>query len=192
VETPVSLLARLRADGLLLQQDPKLPSVAALVAGGPLRGSWWSHPAANQIFHVLNELAAHPDVLATRLVGGKVTFVHRRLWPALLGVALSRASWQLAALPPRARQLLAKVEAQGVVLAAGPAAKELARRLLVRDEQVHTPAGHHELRLEAWPRWAARHGVTPLAHREAEACLIAALSAVGGPVRALPWRKALA
>ena len=189
MEMPVSLLARLDEAGLLLQQDPALPSVAALVAGGPVRGSWWSHPAAHQIYHLLNELSAHPDVLTTRLVAGKVTYVHRRLWPAVLGVALSHAPWQFAALPPRARQLYEDVETQGVVLAAGPAAKELGHRLLVRDEQVHTPAGHHELRLEHWPLWASRVNAAPLPPREAQAQLEAALAALGGAARRLPWGK---
>jgi hypothetical protein len=125
----------------------------------------------------------------TRLISTKVTFVHRHLWPALLGVALSQAPWQFAGLAPRAQQLYAEIETQGVVLAAGPAAKELARRLLVRDEQVHTPAGHHELRLEHWPLWAARVGVSPLPPREAQAQLEAGLIALGGNVRLLPWSK---
>jgi hypothetical protein len=187
VETPVSIMARLAADGLLLQQDANLPSLATLVAGGPVRGSWWSHPAANIIFNLLNELSAHPDALATRLVGGKVTFVHRRLWPALLGVAMSRASWQLSGLAPRTRRLLDEVEAEGVVLAAGAEAKELGKRLLVRDEQVHTPAGHHELRLERWELWADREAVAPLPAAEAQAQLETALRALGGKARLLPW-----
>jgi hypothetical protein len=64
-----------------------LPSVAELVAGEPIRGSWWGHPAGHAIFDTLNALADSPDVLRTRLVGGKVTLVHRRLWPALVRVA---------------------------------------------------------------------------------------------------------
>jgi hypothetical protein len=187
METPVSVLANLEAAGLMLQQDAKLPSLVTLLAGGPVRGSWWSHPAANSIFNILNEVAAHPDVVVTRLVSGKVTFIHRRLWAALLGVALSHAAWQFADLAPRARQLFESVEAEGVVLAAGPDAKELGKRLLVRDEQVHTAAGHHELRLEHWPRWAEREGITPLTASEGQRALEAALADLGGTSRLLPW-----
>jgi hypothetical protein len=32
---------------------------------------------------VINELANSPDVVRLRLVNGKVTLVHRRVWPAL-------------------------------------------------------------------------------------------------------------
>src|SRR5262245_3978296 len=99
MDTEATLLAELCAYGLLLQQDLQLPSVVTLVAGAPLHGSWWSHPAGHTIFSLLNALAAHPDVLVTHLVRGKVTFVHRRLWPAVLVVATERAAWQFARLP---------------------------------------------------------------------------------------------
>jgi hypothetical protein len=36
---------------------------------------------------VLNRVRSSPDVIATRLVDGKVTLVHRRLWPALVRIA---------------------------------------------------------------------------------------------------------
>src|ERR1700681_4423049 len=45
--------ARLKNDGLLLKSDPRLPSVAGLVAGEAIRGSWWAHPAAHAIFQEL-------------------------------------------------------------------------------------------------------------------------------------------
>ena len=76
-------LAALRTHGLLLESDARLPSVVALVAGGPLRGSWWGHPLGGVIFDLSSWLAARPAVLVTRLVSGKVTYVHRSLWSAL-------------------------------------------------------------------------------------------------------------
>jgi hypothetical protein len=36
---------------------------------------------------VINELANSPDVVRLRLVNGKVTLVHRRVWPALVRVS---------------------------------------------------------------------------------------------------------
>src|ERR1700687_4882396 len=87
--------ARLKNDGLLLKSDARFPSVAGLVAGAAIRGSWWAHPAAHAIFQELQRLAAHPDVLIVKLVAGKDTLVHRRLWSKLLAVAQSGEPWQL-------------------------------------------------------------------------------------------------
>lgn len=85
--TPLDPMAALVEHGVLLQSARgPVPNVAELVAGEPIRGSWWGHPAHERIFTALNELADSPDVVRTRLVGGKVTLVHRRLWPALVRV----------------------------------------------------------------------------------------------------------
>ena len=71
--------------GMLLESARgPLPSVAELVAGERIHGSWWSHPSSHAIFEALNVLAASPDVVRTRLVNGKVTLIHRRLWAALV------------------------------------------------------------------------------------------------------------
>ena len=64
-----------------------VPSLAEWVAGAPIRGSWWGHPRGRDIFRALSQVSESPDVLAFRLVGGKITFVHRRLWPALVRLA---------------------------------------------------------------------------------------------------------
>jgi hypothetical protein len=79
------LLELLEAEGVLLESAKgPIPNVAELVAGGPITGSWWGHPAGHEIFAALNRLADAPDVARMRLLNGKVTLVHRRLWPALL------------------------------------------------------------------------------------------------------------
>jgi hypothetical protein len=44
-------------EGVLLKSDPKLPSVVAIAAGGPVRGSWWGHPKGRVIFNALERLA---------------------------------------------------------------------------------------------------------------------------------------
>jgi hypothetical protein len=75
-----------------------LPNVAEMVAGEPIRGSWWGHPASHAIFDALNSLAESPDVVRTRLVDGKVTLVHRRLWPALARLADQFAPKDIAAI----------------------------------------------------------------------------------------------
>lgn len=141
------MIAALRRYGLLLMHDRERPSVSALVAGGPVRGSWWAHPKGRAIFRAANTLHDHPDVVAVKLIDGKVTFVHRRLWPALNAVALAASTKGLSS---AARRLLARVRRVGELRASGPAVKELERRLLVRTAQVHTERGAHELVVRPW------------------------------------------
>ena len=81
-------MAALVDHGMLLESARgPIPNVAELVAGEPIRGSWWAHPMSDEIFAAVNLLADSPDVVRTRLVNGKVTLVHRRLWPALVRTA---------------------------------------------------------------------------------------------------------
>ena len=76
-----------------------VPSVAEAVAGEPIVGSWWAHPKGDEIFDALSSIDDSMDIRCFKLVDGKVTFVHRKAWPAL--VRLGRdgviASEQLAA-----------------------------------------------------------------------------------------------
>lgn len=64
-----------------------VPSLAEFIAGEPIRGSWWSHPKGREIFAATRAVRDSDDVLVCRLVQGKVTFVHRRSWPALVRAA---------------------------------------------------------------------------------------------------------
>lgn len=84
----VELERLLEDEGILLESARgSVPSVAEFIAGEPIRGSWWGHPAADEIFRVTRHLRDAPEVLVCRLIDGKITFVHRRLWPALVRVA---------------------------------------------------------------------------------------------------------
>lgn len=141
----------LERTGLLFLHDAKKPSLTAMMAGEPIRGSWWGHPAGRRIFQVASALEDGGQVLFVPLLSAKVTLVHRRLWPALVSVAESRARWQLDPLTPRAVELLAEVDRTGRVRASGPSSKALARALLVHAEQVHTAGGSHATELVSWP-----------------------------------------
>jgi hypothetical protein len=84
----VDVAALLVEQGMLLESARgPIPNVAELVAGEPIRGSWWAHHDSHAIFAKINELADSPDVVRVRLVNGKVTLVHRRVWPALVRVS---------------------------------------------------------------------------------------------------------
>jgi hypothetical protein len=75
-----------------------LPSPAEHVAQQPILGSWWSHPSGHEIYAAIQQVRASSAVVATRLVDGKVTLIHRRLWPALVHVADYLPKERLAAL----------------------------------------------------------------------------------------------
>jgi hypothetical protein len=61
-----------------------VPSIAEAVAGEPIVGSWWAHKKGKAIFAALCEIDDSPDVRCFKLVDGKVTFAHRKMWPALV------------------------------------------------------------------------------------------------------------
>jgi len=152
-------LSELDTRGILLVSDARLPSLASLVTGGPVHGSWWAHPGSKQIFAVLKELSAHPDVLVVKLIEGKNTLVHRRVWPELVAVAVSGEPWQFDNLSAPARRLYDRVVRDGVVEATGALTLELETRLLVRGEEFHSQSDAHRKHLEDWKRWAAANGV---------------------------------
>jgi hypothetical protein len=64
-----------------------VPRLTEAIVNGPIKGSWWGHPKSHQIYAILQTVADSRDILVCRLVDGKVTFVHRRLWPALVRLA---------------------------------------------------------------------------------------------------------
>ena len=152
-------LADLETAGLLLVSDSRFPSLANTIAGGPIHGSWWAHPASRKISEVLQNLSSHRDVLVVKLVEGKDTLVHRRVWPDLVGIAVSGEPWQFDQLSPPARRLYERVIHDGLVEATGALTLELETRLLVRAEPFHGPSGAHRKRLEDWKRWAAANQV---------------------------------
>ena len=165
------VFGKLEKIGILLLTDVDLPSVAGLVAGEPVRGSWWGHARAQEIFGISEKLTDHPDVTSIKLVKKKVTFVHRRLWHALAAVGTSGASWQLGRLPPAATSLLERVGREGPLRSdrlggasdgsrkLGPLIRELEQRLLLHSESVHTESGAHAKSLESWEQWSTRVGL---------------------------------
>ena len=189
MDTNQRLLAALETGGLLMVQDRTFPNVVALVTGEPLRGSWWAHPRCHEIFRSLSDLAAAPDVMVTKLVQAKVTFVHRRLWKSVLSVAMARDPWQLEGLSPAARVLLDQVEREGSLEASGPESAELEHRLLVHGDQIHTESGKHKARLETWPAWSLRSGCGPAGPAAVgRSELEMSVRNLGFPVDCLPWR----
>ena len=163
-------LQTLRRLGLLLETDARLPSVATLIAGEPISGSWWSHASGQKIFAVLGQFEDHRDVMFTKLISGKVTLVHRKLWPEVLAIGTTRAPWQLKGVSKSARHLLEMIDERGSLRTdqlawpksgttkPGEAARELEKNLLIHAGQFHTESGAHAKLLETWKTWAGRVG----------------------------------
>jgi hypothetical protein len=183
----------LKTHGLLLKQDKQVPSVVSIITGESLRGSWWGHPQSHSIFSVLSALEDDPEVALTKLINRKDTFVHRRLWPALLAVGGAREAWQLQGLSDEGLKLLHLVDhGAGAVRATGTAAKALQVRLLVTAQQVHRDDGRHELALESWTAWSRRLGCKALRSSiEGRRELERATQSLGAPVRWLPWQSSV-
>lgn len=95
--SPKEAIALVERRGILLQaaRGP-VPSLAEAVAGEAIRGSWWGHPKGKDIFRAAEAVCNSADVLVCKLVGGKVTYIHRRLWPALVKLASRFPREQLA------------------------------------------------------------------------------------------------
>ena len=97
--TPQGAVAFVEKHGLVLESARgRVPNLAEAVAGEPMRGSWWGDARAHKILLCRRAVRASRDVLVCRLLGGKVTYVHRRLWPALVRLAQRFALSRLAAI----------------------------------------------------------------------------------------------
>jgi hypothetical protein len=164
------VLAELTGRGLLLVHDKTFPSLTGLTIADPIRGSWWAHPLSNDVYMVSQRLQHCGEVAMIKLVSGKETYLHRKWWPQLVAIGISRAPWQLDGLQGTASALLAEVDRLGSIrmdlfASSRPRkdvredARALAGRLLVYADDVHTESGAHARRLESWQSWARRHEV---------------------------------
>jgi hypothetical protein len=190
--------------GIILESDQKLPNLVTLVTGERVKGSWWRHPESRTIWRILNSFSMRNDVLTTRLISGKITFIHRTLWPDFIAISTSKQDWQTISLSPRAIALLKLVEKRGEIRTDSPrwnasqtksiadAARELERRLLVHSKEVHTAKGFHAKVLQSWKRWshqvdfAERLPSVPKAKAKFEG-LLRVLNEKSGADGRLPW-----
>src|SRR5260370_4377032 len=92
-----------------------LASMVRQVVGGPVKGSWWGHPDGKLIYRSCSALDEHDEVLEVKVVDGKITFVHRMLWPVLLRV-VTDPKWRKgarASLGQMAQRLFSQIEKDG-------------------------------------------------------------------------------
>ena len=87
--TPAQAVNIVREHGIMLESARgPVPSLASTAAGEQVPGNWWGHEKRYHIWHAINAIresgVGQADVLVCRLMRGKVTYVHRDLWPALV------------------------------------------------------------------------------------------------------------
>lgn len=88
-----------RTHGVVLESAKgPVPNLAEAVVGEPIRGSYWGHARGDEIFGLTRAIRAAREILVCRLVQGKVTYVHARLWPALVRLQERFEPDQLAAI----------------------------------------------------------------------------------------------
>jgi len=163
------ILKELKHFGLLLESDKFLPSVVGIITGEKIPGSWWSHKKGHEIFNILGELSEKDDVLLTKLISGKVTFIHKNLWLEFLTVANSNEQWQFKNLSGEAQRLLKIVNKNGIIHTGklpkdlfnsskkiGDVVRELEKKILVCSYQTHTDQGFHAKLIENWEHWVRR------------------------------------
>jgi hypothetical protein len=170
-------------------------SLVEKVLGGRPSGSWREHAKGRLAYRLGRMLRASPQVLAVRLVEGKVAFVAPPLWPEVYRVAMepSRRRASLAGLSEEARALLTAVERDKEVRLGkeGPWTKEreaLEERMLVHFSETQEEEGHHVAVLRSWRSWAPpelKAHAARLSYEEALAQLREACA--GAPTGLGPW-----
>ena len=160
-------LAELRRRGLILVHDRTFPSLTRLTIGEPIRGSWWAHPLSNDVYMVSQQLQHCGEVAMIKQVSGKETYLHRRWWPHLVAIGISRETWPLDGLPGPV-SALPEVDRLGSVRldlfrSSRPPkeihedARALAGRLLVYADDVHTNRARMR---DGWRAGGAGRGAT--------------------------------
>lgn len=87
-----------RAGVVLESARGPVPSLAEAISGAAIRGSWWGHPSGREIFRATRTVRDSSNILVCRLINGKITYVHRRLWPALVRLVDRIGASRLAAI----------------------------------------------------------------------------------------------
>jgi hypothetical protein len=83
--------------GIVLQSARgPVPNFVEWAAGEKVHGSWWAHPRAHEIYLLAETVCDSGEVLVCKLIDRKVTYVHRRMWPALVRLAKRFSPAQLA------------------------------------------------------------------------------------------------
>jgi hypothetical protein len=163
LQTPRAAVQFVKERGVVMATGrSSLPTLAEVIVGHHIVGSWMKHPQAHHIYRILRKITGH-DILVCPLILGKQALIDPALGSSLERVATDpgRQANARAALSSRARKLLDQVESQGHLRMdrlRGPAGQArqarllLERELLVVSREVHTERGYHTNVLVPWQR----------------------------------------
>ncbi len=80
--TPKQTLDFIRYHGVVLEAARgHEPSLVERIVGGRVKGSWWGHPQGHEIYDLTQRVHGSKAVLICTLAKGRITYIHRRLWP---------------------------------------------------------------------------------------------------------------
>ena len=164
---------------VLMSARGPVPNLAEVIAGEPIRGSWWGHPKSHHLYRVFEAVRDSSEVLVCRLVGGKVTFVHRRLWPALVRLGVRLPKRGLAAIREEhterghhrtvvtrfPRWVPKSVLGRAKRLGEGEAVSEIGAELLYKVSGLKFAQPNHRLQATAGGLGGAGHSRRAFAHR---------------------------
>ncbi|HUG89747.1 MAG TPA: hypothetical protein VML55_02875 [Planctomycetaceae bacterium] len=89
-EKLAGLLAFVEREGMVLEsgRHASVPNLVDHIVGERVRGTWWGHPRGHEIYSLLSGLReAQAEVAVCKLIDGKITYIHRRLWAACARLA---------------------------------------------------------------------------------------------------------
>src|SRR4029078_7261953 len=134
---PLALLEEalgfVETNGIVLESaHGRVPTFADFVAGERVT-RWWGHPKRQLIFTLTRAMRDSPDVLTCRFIDNKITYIHRRLWPALVKLSGELETSKLGAirevhLPGGKQELLVTKFPQWVPAEVLAASKRLTQR----------------------------------------------------------------
>src|SRR5678816_421322 len=91
-------LGFVETNGIVLESaHGRVPTFADFVAGERVT-RWWGHPKGRLIFALTRAMRDSPEVLTCRFIDNKITYIHRRLWPALVKLSGELDTSNLAAI----------------------------------------------------------------------------------------------
>jgi hypothetical protein len=83
--TAEAAIAWVKKHGIALESGHgPVPNLAEEITGEPIKGSWWGHKLGMHIYEVSRVVRKSPEVLVCKMIDGKITYIHQRLWPALV------------------------------------------------------------------------------------------------------------